>query len=294
MLLSTCHMLGCMVGSTRTPKARALGAALRAAREERDWSQRKLAGEISRDSGLVSRWESGERAPRATDVARILAVLGVNGEQYDEIVAMASGTDEPRWLAVSLPAQRQQLAALLECERTASKITHVAPLLIPGVLQINQYIRAIITSTTVETAEVETRVMVRIGRRDVITREDPAELAVFLGEAALRQVIGSRAVMAAQLRYLVELSELPNVELRIVPYESGWHPGLEGMFMLIDSEHAPPVVHLENRKSGLFLHEDEDVATYRQAVDSVTRAAMSPEDSEGLIAKIANEMETTQ
>jgi transcriptional regulator with XRE-family HTH domain len=287
-------MLSCMAGSTRTPKARALGAALREARDEQGLSQRKLAAGIGRDPGLVSRWETGDRAPRPTDVAQILTVLGVTGDRYDEIIAMASGTDEPRWLAVSLPAQRQQLAALLECERTASKITHVAPLLIPGVLQTSDYVRTIMTLSGVPADEIETRVIVRIGRRDVITRHAPADLLVYVGEAALRQAVGGPAVMAAQLRYLGELAEMPNVVVRAVPFTEDWHPGLEGMFMLIDSEDASPVVHLENRKSGLFLHEDEDVATYRQAVDSVTRVAMSREDSEGLIAKIANEMETTR
>lgn len=281
-----------MAGSTRTPKARALGAAIRDARDAKGWSQRKLATEIGRDSGLMSRWESGERSPLATDVAQILTVLGVNGQRYDEILEMASGTDEPRWLAVELPDQQQQMKALLECERTASKVTQVAPLLIPGVLQTSAYARAIMTTGGVHGDEIESRVMMRVGRRDVITREDPAHLQVFLGEAAVRQLVGSVDMMAAQLRYALELADLPNVDLRVVPFNSGWHGGLEGMFMLIDSDEAPPVVHLENRKSGLFLHEDDDVATYRQGVDTVARVAMSPEESAGLIAEIANEMET--
>lgn len=281
-----------MPGSTRTPKARALGAAIREAREAIGWSQRKLASEIGRDSGLMSRWESGDRSPQATDVAQILTVLGVNGQRYDEILEMTSGTDDSAWLAVTLPDQRGQLKALLECERTATQITHVAPLLIPGVLQTTDYARSIMTSA-VAIDEVEERVMVRIGRRDVIARSLPATLQAFLGEAAIRQVIGNVSVMAAQLRYLLELAELTNVDVQVVPYDTGWHAGLEGMFMLIDSDDAPPVVHLENRKSGLFLHEDEDVATYRAAVDSVAQVALSRQESAELIAKVANEMETT-
>lgn len=283
------HMLCCMAGNARTPKARALGSALRDAREHKGLSLRQLASQIGRDPSVVSRWEHGERNPKPTDVAQILTQLGINGERYEEIVDMTRGADAPRWLAVSLPEQRQQLDALLDFETTATSITDVSPLLIPGLLQASSYVRAIMSAGSVPEDEVRTRVAVRIGRRDAITRRDPVPLLALIGEAALRQVIGSREVMVEQLRMLLELGKLPNVDLRVVPLTSGWHPGLEGPFTLIESE--PPVVQLENRRSGLFLHEKEDVDTYRQAADTVLREAMSPGDSAGLIAEIANEME---
>ncbi|WP_147275565.1 DUF5753 domain-containing protein [Halopolyspora algeriensis] len=107
---------------------------------------------------------------------------------------------------------------------------------------------------------------------------------------ALRQVIGAPEVMVEQLEYLGEMAKLPNVDLRVVPFSSGWHPALEGLFLLIESEQTP-VVQLESRRSGLFLHEQEDVQSYREAADTVFRAAMSPEESSEFIAEIAKDME---
>lgn len=89
-----------------------------------------------------------------------------------------------------------------------------------------------------------------------------------------------------------ELAEPDNVELLVVPFDSGWQPGLEGMFIHIESqEETSPVVHLENRRSGLFLHEDEDVASYRTAIDMVRQAAFDPAGSIQRIAEIADQME---
>lgn len=276
----------------RTGKARALGKELRALREESGLSLRKLSIDMGRDPGALSRWETGERTPKPTDVAQILTMLGIAGDRYDEIIAMTRGTSDSGYVANRLPEQSQQLAALLECERAADTITEVSPLLIPGLLQTSEYIRAIMSAGTVPKHEVETRIAVRLGRRDVIARRDPARLISFLGEAALRQVVGSTEVMVDQLQYLLHTTQFRNVDLRVIPFTSGWHPGLEGSFTLINSERANPVVHVENRRSGLFFRELLDVEAYRRAAEIVSHAALSPNESTRLIKHIAGEIDS--
>ena len=91
---------------TRTPKARALGSALRAAREDRGLKLRQLAIQINRDPGILSRWETGERTPKPENVSQILTALGVNGAHYDEIMTLAYRTDEPQWAATTQPEHR--------------------------------------------------------------------------------------------------------------------------------------------------------------------------------------------
>src|SRR5262245_47523636 len=106
----------------RTPKARALGAALRQAREENHLLLRELGSAINRDIGVISRWETGERTPKPEQVAQILTTLGVNGERYDEIMTLAYGTDQSQWVATTLPEQKQQTVAYLDWEQNASRI----------------------------------------------------------------------------------------------------------------------------------------------------------------------------
>ncbi|MEU6128129.1 helix-turn-helix transcriptional regulator [Saccharopolyspora sp. NPDC047091] len=274
----------------RTPKNQALGKALRQAREENGLTLRALAKRLERDPGVLSRWETGDRTPRPEQVAQVLTSLGVNGARYDEVVDLAHGADAPNWVATTLPAQRQQLEALIDLERRADQIIEVAPLVIPGLLQTSDYIAAVMEGGGVAKSEIDDRISRRITRRDAITGPQPAEVVVFIGEAALRQVVGSKAIMLDQLRFLGHMAAKPNVEVRIVPFASGWHPGLEGLFLITRSG-LEEVVHLENRKSGLFLHEQADVKIYREAVGMVERVSRNAHESRAIIADLVRRME---
>jgi transcriptional regulator with XRE-family HTH domain len=279
-----------MAGNKVTPKARALGLALVEARQARGLDQRALAELVDIHHSTLSRYETGQRNPTTETVAQILATLGVNGERLQEIVALARGTDEP-WLALTLPEQQRQLGTLLDLECKATTITDVSPLLVPGLLQTIDYARAIMIESEVPADQIETRVRVRIGRREVLTRRNPVHLTALIGESALRQMIGGPQVMADQLRYLLDVAKLPTVDLRAIPGDRGWHPGLEGPFVVVELAEGGPVVHFELRESGLFLHEDPDVAAYQEAARKVFRAAMSPTETVGLIASEAKRIE---
>jgi transcriptional regulator with XRE-family HTH domain len=287
-----------MAGNTggkvpKTPKARALGAALRQERLKRVPGLRTFAEQLGREPSVVSRWETGDRTPKPEDAARFLTVLGVEGERYDEIMALTAGIDDPQWLAVTLPEQRRQLDALVEFEENSTSITSVQPLLIPGLLQTNDYIRAIMSSGAgVPAGEFGVRVAVRIGRREVLTRPVPTQLLALIGEAALRNKIGSPSVMAGQMRQLEEMSLLANVRLLVVPHDAGWNPSLEGSFILVKFEQSPPIVHVELRDNGLFVHEDPDAGRYQKAVDDVLAVALDQQESLEMIDKYRDRWET--
>jgi transcriptional regulator with XRE-family HTH domain len=244
---------------------------------------RQFAKEIGRDPSLLSRWETGDRTPSPTDVAQILGKLGVTGDVFDEIIALAYGADDTRWLATTLSEHKAQMAALLDYETTASVITDVSPLLVPGMLQTNDYARAIMTDGGVPTGEISSRVTIRMGRREQLRHRETRFIAL-IGEAALRQLIGTRQTMARQCEFLLEMAHRPDIEVRVVPFDSGWHPALEGPTLVIESETQPSVIFLELRDSGLFLHTEQELVTYRKAVDTVARMAMNAEDSLALIA----------
>jgi transcriptional regulator with XRE-family HTH domain len=270
--------------NNRSPRARALGKALREARLDKHIGLREFAKAIGRDPSLLSRWETGDRTPPPTEVAQILGNLRISGERYDQIIELAHGADDPLWLATTLPEQEAQLAALVDFEHTASVITDVSPLLVPGLLQTCQYARVIMAAAGHPPNEVSKRTTIRMVRRDVLTREDPVRLVAYVGEAALRQRIGSREIMAGQLAQLAELASRPNIEVRVLPFDSDWHPGLEGPVLVIESETEPPVAHLELRDTGLFLHTKTDIDLYLSAAAKVAEQAMSAEDSLTLIA----------
>jgi hypothetical protein len=231
--------------------------------------------------GGLSMWETGKRTPPATEVARILTMLGVTGERYTEIIGLTEHIEVPNWLAVTLEEQRRHLSALLRFEREASSITAVSPLLVPGPLQTRATIEAIMADVGVPAEEVDSRVAIRLGRREVLDR---VTYTAVIGEGVLRQQVGGRDVLLDQLRHLLAMSE--RVNLRLIPYTAGWNPALEGAWTVIGFDEDPTVVHMENRRSGgLFMDAEEDVAAYRDATASAIEAAMSPTQTRELIAE---------
>lgn len=265
-----------MVSSS--PKAVALGAQLRAVRQARELGLREFARQLGIDHSVLSRIESGQRPPTPDQVAAHVALLGVDRSERDRLVEMARDTEGSSWLAVTLPDRQAQLAALLQFEQMTSAITTVEPLLVPGLLQTPAYVRAIMRAgSKVPANEVEVRVATRIGRREILTREnDPVEFTAFIGMAVLRHIIGSPAVMAEQLRYLIKAAEWPNVTLRVIPDDAGWHHGLEGAFVILDVEGGARMIFIENQRSGLFLRDKGDVAAYAESVKMVSDVALDP------------------
>lgn len=287
-------MLCCMADHKGTTKSRRLGSKLREVRDERGLTLRQLAAAIEIDYSKISKIENGRTIPAEGDVIRILTHLGVTGDRYEKILGMLRGADAGQWDAVTLPDQREQLATLIDFEDLSAEITELALALVPGIMQTRDYARAIFSGGTLPADEVSTRVATRLGRRDVIMRRNPTKLVALIGEPALRWVIGSPDVMVGQLEFLLELADRPNVEIRAVSYDSGWSPLLEGACSIIDprEEDSISVVFLENRRSSLVLHAEEDVAAYRRGAAAVLQKAMSPADTTGLIADVIKGMRT--
>lgn len=256
-------------------------------------SQRELARRIAVDQSVLSRWEAGQRRPQPEDVERYLAELDMPVEDRNRILDLARQPDGATWLSVGTPEQPEQLAALLEFERTAATITEVSMTVIPGLLQTGDYARAIIGGGAVPANEVATRVAVRMGRREVLQRTDPVGLRALIGEAALQSMVGGAKVMAGQLRHLLAMADLPNVEIRIVPIAAGWHPGLPGAFTLYEFGAASPIVYLEAGRSGLFLSEQPDVDVYQGFAGRVEEVALSREMSIECVAGLIDRMERT-
>ncbi|OLF06369.1 hypothetical protein BLA60_32585 [Actinophytocola xinjiangensis] len=229
----------------------------------------------------------------------------MDGDRYDEIMTLAYGTGEPQWVATTLPEQRQQMSAYIDWEQNADRIVEVAPLLVPGLLQTSDYIRAIMTAGGVPTGEIASRITSRIGRREVIMKPAPADLVVLLGCGALNQGVGGASVALGQVRHLIEMAARPNVELRIVPDHRGWHPGLEGAFALIESSSTTTavrrnqadrasIVFVGTRRSVLMLHQDDDVGAYARAVEKIVKVALSCDESFKYLDSLRNRMENAQ
>ncbi len=224
-----------------------------------------------------------------------MTALGTSEAERDRLIEMAREHESGgNWLKSGSAGSlgiAHELTDLMEFERTATSITDISPILIPGLLQTSDYARAVMGG--MPSHEVDARVAMRVGRRDILMRRNgsPAFHA-FIEESALWKKLGGDEVMADQLRHVATMSERPNVTVQVVPADlTTWNAALGGSFIYFEFPKAGPIVHLEHVSSSAFLAEPEDIAAFQQAVDNVSRAAMTVAQSSKVIARRITELE---
>lgn len=278
-------------GDTGNAEMRELGASLRRLRDECRMTVRALAEASGQAIANISHWENGTRLPREDRLASILDALNAPIAERERLLELRRRSDEgPGQLIAGSPSIGEQLTTLIEYEQVARRIVTVAPLKIPGLLQTADYARAVFQGLP----DIETRVRLRVGRRDILTRRDPVELLALIDSEVLVRPVASADVMIEQLHHLLTMGQRPNVEIRLV---SSTHPGhtpmLDGPFIFFEFPVAAPIVHLEHRRASLFLKgESADIEGFSAAVEEISSVAMTPAQSAEVIAKIVDGLET--
>lgn len=273
-----------------TAEARELGAELRKLRASAGLNTRTVAERTGVSNANISFWETGKRLVPLDRLTSLLDALSVTDDDRERVLGLRRQAEGPGQLVTGSTSIGERLTRLIELERTATRITHIAPLLIPGLLQTSDYARAVFGNGP----DTDTKVALRAGRRDVITRRrNPVEFLALIDSEALVRPIGPPEVMADQLDHLLRLAELPNVTVQLVSSTApGYHPMLAGQFILLEFPSATPIVLLEHHRTSAFVWDKESVAVYLSAPEEIRRVAMTPERSSKLIKEIAQGMET--
>lgn len=271
-------------------RARALVAMLRQCRERREVSGNQLAKRLGVNQSTVSRWDNGHLIPTPDDVVRILDALDVAGEERATILALAEPVGEHTRLYGAHGAS-PQLAAVMDAERDARRMTEYNPLVVPRILQTADYARTVTADPTVSRADHAIRTILLAGRRDALTRrKDPVHLLALIGEPAVRGRLGGPLVMLDQLWQIQRYARLSTVTVQVVGLRSEeWHPGyLPGFCLYQFAPPLPTMLYMEHLATSEFLLDtplEPRVQRYLDAVPWLQRAAYSEADSLALIAE---------
>jgi len=271
-------------------RSRQVSALLRSLREDLGLSGAEVAKALGMSPSKISRIETGARGLRVEDVAAMLGHYKVPEQKRGQILDQVRKAEERGWResqGLGLPELWQ---ALINFESRATRIQNFEALVIPGLLQTDEYTEAIIRSinNTLSKVELTNLVASRRARQAVLGTRELQFLAI-IDESALRRPIAESGVMRRQLRHLVDSADRPNVTVRVVPLQRGPHAGLQGPFAILEFEDEPSLVYIENHHFGMFLDEKEDIAAYRLALGNILNEALDPAESAELIANLADE-----
>lgn len=273
-----------MAVSGPTVVRRQLGRRLRKLREQ----ARKTEMDVQ-NASLMSRtklWriEGGQVAVGVPDVRALCWFYGVGEDLTSALAGQAIGTSERGWWERHGDVVPQWFKLFIGMEGAASHIQAYDGELIPGLLQTEDYARAVHAAAQPEDGDEDTLqrlVAVRRERQEALLQRNPVpKLTVVLGAGALDRKVGGAVVMRAQRAHLRELGQLPHVEIAVLANGSGAHAAMTGAFWLLDFSDAedPAVVYLESHVGGHYLEKENEVGEYRRIFDLIRREAVPIEE----------------
>jgi transcriptional regulator with XRE-family HTH domain len=250
-----------------------LGGHLRRLREEAGMTTERAALSIRGSHSKISRMEHGRVGFKERDIADLLTLYGVGpGGEREALLSLAREASAPGWWQAYADILPHWVEPFFGLEAAAAFIREYELQFVPGLLQTEEYARAVIRLGNVATEEeVARRATARISRQEILRRDNPPKLWAVLDEGALRRVIGGPDVMRAQLRHLIEMCDHPAVTLQILPFSAGSHRAMGGPFTIL--RFAEPdlrdVVFIEQLTSALYLDKPTEVDAYLEVIEEV-------------------------
>ncbi|WP_430792063.1 helix-turn-helix domain-containing protein [Actinoplanes sp. G11-F43] len=272
-----------------------LGSQLRKLRESKGITREAAGYEIRASGSKISRMELGRVSFKERDVTDLLTMYGVSDSaERDALIGLARQANNPGWWQHFGDVLPNWFQAYLGLEAASSLIRTYEIQFVPGLLQTQDYARAVImlghAGATAD--EINRRVDLRLQRQQILTRNGGPQLWAVIDEAVLRRPIGGVDVMRAQIESLIEASKLPSVRLQIIPFQAGGHAAAGGPFAILrfPEPELPDVVYVEQLTSAIYLDKREDVDHYAMAMERVCIDAEAPNDTPEILGKLLNEI----
>lgn len=276
-----------------------LGREIRALRAERNWTQARMARLAGVTRNNVSRLENGQAADLA-EVLNILEALGVEGERWTALSAIAQSAVAPGWWdSVKHIGERQALTANLESG--AATIRQYQQTLMPGLLQLPEYVQAIhhVASALEPAGPVDGLLAGRMGRQRHLRHPGGPVYEVIVDEIAILRRVAPDHAVRVQFRHLARVAKgsQPNVTLRVLRTDAQIRdfaaPRTAYTIYTFLDPGDPTVVVIDNATDDVILSEDAKVALYEGYFERIREAALSPEESASLLTKEADMLSDT-
>jgi transcriptional regulator with XRE-family HTH domain len=248
---------------------------LRRARSRAGLTQEELAERISYSAALVTAVETGRRTPSLDFAGRCDQALGSDG-LLSRVQVKVAGECGPSWFREWAVVERE--AVMLRCWE---------PLLIPGLLQTPEYVRAVMRSRPhISEDAAERRIAKRLERQMIFDQECPPMLFAVIDESALRREVGGPELMRDQLERLVVVAAQAKVSVQVVPAAVGAHAGLCGALMIASLDESTDISYVDTALSSVLVERSEDVFELTLLFDTLRSAALPRQASIELIREV--------
>ncbi|KRV47374.1 DNA-binding protein [Wenjunlia vitaminophila] len=257
------------------------GRDVKQVRLARKLTQKHLGRAAGYSEAYVSKVEAGKLLPRPSHrFAEGCDTAFGTGGLFAGLLRRIDEGDHPSWFV-----------PYLNLERKASRILDYSANLVMGLVQTEEYARAIFRAyyPLEQAEEIEGKVAARLRRREVFAQESPPFLWVILHEACLRTVVGGTEIMAGQLEHLLMTSGTPNIKLQVLPFSAGAPAAHAKPFTVLRFADSPAVLYTESRVGGRMHDSEQAVVAALDDYDLLRAHALSPDQSLALINALLKE-----
>ncbi|MGI5193643.1 helix-turn-helix domain-containing protein [Streptomyces sp. CA-288835] len=268
-----------------------LGRRLQELRESCGLRRDEAAQILRVTAATIRRMEMAEVALKIPYAQVLLSTYGVPDDEIAAFVALAEEANQPGWWQRFHDVLPDWFSLHVSLEGAASLIRSYEPHFVPGLLQTEEYARAVLEAGTVgqtRPSDVERHVSLRLERQKLLTREHPPRLWVIMDETVLLRPVCMRGeVMREQLERLLALSENDHITLQIAEFARGPHPGTYAPFTLFRfaEPELPDMVYSEYLTGALYLDSRREVAAHLEVLDHMTTRAATAQRTRQLIEK---------
>jgi hypothetical protein len=245
----------------------------------------EAAKAIGCSTGKVGHMESGRNQQQPAEVRDLMRFYGADQADIDRLSSLAGNAGEQTWWAPWTAVVPDWLRTFVGLEGLASRSSIYETLLVPGMLQTEDYALGVTAGNIrVRPDHNERTVNMRMERqRRLFAKEKPLQVTAILEEAILDRPVGGPNVLRAQLKHLLALMERDNVDLRVLPTSVGSHDGLVGPFTVFDFEVAQSITYVELVNGAVYVQDQDQVDGYIRIVKQLHNLALSPSRTMGVI-----------
>ncbi|MEU6172426.1 helix-turn-helix transcriptional regulator [Streptantibioticus parmotrematis] len=272
-----------------------LGKRLADLREKAGIGYEQAAAALDVTHATIRRMEKAETGLKIPYVEKLLTTYGVSDpEEVEGFLVLAREANRPGWWHRYRDVLPEWFSAFVSLEGEANLIRAYEPHYVPGLLQTEDYARAVLRAGLPHASdeEIDRLVALRLARQARLAGDEPPLLWVVMDETVLRRPIGGRAVMRAQVDRLIEACAMPRVRLQVMPFAAGPHPAMYGPFHIFrfELQELPDIVCSESLVGAVYFDEREDVSTYLEALDRMCAQATPAQSTEAFLGGVRKEI----
>lgn len=276
-------------GTSPTVRRRQLGMELRRLREAAGKSQHDAGQWLGIPGTAISKMETGKQRVTSAYLKLLLQLYDVGSPHSEALERLRRESSQRGWWAAYGDTVPNWFADYIGMETAAAEVWTYESEFIPGLLQTPQYTEAInvALNPTRTHDEIQRIVQLRASRQKRLTSDEPLTLRAIINEAALRREVGGADVMRAQAERIVEVAQLPNVTVQVLPFSAGAHRGMRGAFTALRFPEEPMnTVYLELDGAALYLEAPSEIKRYANTFERLTSLALDADSTVELLTQI--------